>query len=70
MLSRIYEGTLPQLEREFDTVKVPKYADEEEEDFIMEAPIERPYLFCDTIKNSKGPEKKIMDFKTGLCSLM
>lgn len=36
----------------------------------MEAPISRPYDFCEMVKQSKGPEKKIMDFKTGKSSLM
>jgi hypothetical protein len=31
----------------------------------MEARIEKPYNFCESVKQSKGPEKKLMDFKTG-----
>lgn len=35
----------------------------------MEPAIERPYEFCDSVKNSKGGESKIMDFKTGTTTL-
>ena len=65
MYSEIFEGGRPELEREFDTVSVPKYLAEEEQDFLMEARIDKPYNFCQSIKNSTGPEKKLMDFKTG-----
>lgn len=65
MYSEIFEGTRPGLELRTDTISVPKHLDEEEQDFIMEAPIDKPYAFCESIKNSKGPEKKLMDFKTG-----
>lgn len=35
----------------------------------MEASIDKPYQFCDMVKNSKGDESKIMDFKTGTTTL-
>lgn len=69
MYTEIFEGRRPELEREFDTVSVPKYLGEEEADCLMEAPIDKPYTFCETVKNSKGPEKKIMDFKTGKAAI-
>jgi len=28
-------------------------------------PMDKPYEFCDNVKNSGGEESKIMDFKTG-----
>ena len=36
---------------------------------LTEVPIEKPYEFCDNIKNSGGEESKIMDFKTGIFTI-
>jgi len=35
----------------------------------MEARIEKPYEFCDSVKHSGGAESKLMDFKTGTTTL-
>ena len=70
MYSEIFEGGRPELGREFETVSVPEYVAEEEQDFLMEARIEKPYTFCESVKHSKGPEKKIMDFKTGIRAIL
>ena len=37
---------------------------------LGQAPIDKPYEFCNFIKNSNGDEKKVMDFKTGIPHLI
>lgn len=55
MYSQVFGGNGPELISEFDRESIN--AIDEFDDEIMEAPIDKPYLFCDQVKNSNGQEK-------------
>ena len=65
MYSQVFGGYQPELGSEFQQSCVYEVFDQD----IMEAEIDKPYEFCGSIKNSSGPESKIMDFKTGTTTL-
>lgn len=55
MYSEVFGGYQPELINEFD--REPMYGIDEFDTEIMEAPIDKPYNFCDEIKHSEGKEK-------------
>lgn len=67
MYSDIF-GTQPnELVSEFD--RLPNICFDEMDEEIKQAPIDKPYQFCQSVKQSTGEERKIMDFKTGTTTL-
>lgn len=52
MYHEVFGGYKPELDCNFDTENEVVF--EEFNQKILEAPIERPYEFCESVKNSKG----------------